>query len=325
MIRRPAGCLRIDPAKAKLAQIEFFDKDIDHANRIVLADPVFQAFRKQRALPAIHPLNKALHPILPQIAAEITLRESDAAAAFLHNQGHQRRIECALATSPIPPKAVLIDDALLYSLFTPNAKSRDARRIHAPPGAVRRSVIDGSRGHLLLAVLLFVFVGPLQAAALWPAHLFGIAFGLVLVAAVFIVSGSRVALAAILTAVALIVLATVLRLRHPSVVDIYLDARCLADRGLTLSIVVGRAVFAPGPVTFHRVIGAVLLYLDIGLIFVALFCFVGLRIPGGLNRHRPASGHSRCRWATDLLQLRDFDVGGLRRHRPVASVCARSR
>jgi hypothetical protein len=32
-------------------------------------------------------------------------------------------------------------------------------------------------------------------------------------------------------------------------------------------------------VTFHRVIGAVLLYLNIGLIFVALFCFVGLSIP----------------------------------------------
>ena len=131
---------------------------------------------------------------------------------------------------------------------------------------------------VMLAVLLFV-VGPLQAAGVMTAHLFGIAFGLVLVAAVFIVSGSRVALAAILAAVALIVLATVLRLRHPSVVDIYLDAVAWLIAGLTLSIVVGRAVFAPGPVTFHRVIGAVLLYLNIGLIFVALFCFVGLRIP----------------------------------------------
>src|SRR5258705_12573900 len=57
-------------AKAKLAQIQFFDEDIDHANRIVLADPVFQAFRKQRGLTAIDPLNEAPHPILPQIARE---------------------------------------------------------------------------------------------------------------------------------------------------------------------------------------------------------------------------------------------------------------
>jgi hypothetical protein len=47
MIRRPTGCFRIDPAKAKLAQIEFLNKNVDHANGIVLINPVFQAFRKQ--------------------------------------------------------------------------------------------------------------------------------------------------------------------------------------------------------------------------------------------------------------------------------------
>src|SRR6185312_14538204 len=60
----------IDTTKPKLGQIEFFDEDIDHANRIVLADPVFQAFRKQRGLTTIDPLNEAPHPILPQIARE---------------------------------------------------------------------------------------------------------------------------------------------------------------------------------------------------------------------------------------------------------------
>ena len=70
MIRRSTGYLGFDPAKPKLSQIEFIDKDVDHANRIVLADPVFQAFRKQRALPAIRPFNEAPHPILPQIARE---------------------------------------------------------------------------------------------------------------------------------------------------------------------------------------------------------------------------------------------------------------
>ena len=70
MIPGSAGCFGIDPTKPKLGQIEFFDEDIDHANRIVLADPVFQAFRKQRGLTAIDPLNEAPHPILPQIARE---------------------------------------------------------------------------------------------------------------------------------------------------------------------------------------------------------------------------------------------------------------
>jgi hypothetical protein len=135
---------------------------------------------------------------------------------------------------------------------------------------------------IMLAVLLFV-VGPLQAAGVAAAHHFGIAFGMVLVAAVFIVSGSGVALAAILVAVALIVLATVLRLRQPSPIDIYLDAASWLILGVTLSVVVARAVFAPGKVTFHRIVGAVLLYLNIGLIFVALFCFVALRIPNAFT------------------------------------------
>jgi hypothetical protein len=70
MVRRPAGGLGINPVKPKLGQIEPPDKDINHANRIILANPIFQAFRKQGALPAIHPLNKAHHPIPPQIAQE---------------------------------------------------------------------------------------------------------------------------------------------------------------------------------------------------------------------------------------------------------------
>lgn len=131
---------------------------------------------------------------------------------------------------------------------------------------------------IMLAVLLFV-IGPLQAAGVVAAHHFAIAFGLVLVAAVFIVSESWIAVTAILIAISLIVAATVMRLRQPSVVDIYLDAIAWMITGMTLSVVVARAVFAPGQVTFHRIIGAVLLYLNIGLIFVALFCFVALLEP----------------------------------------------
>jgi hypothetical protein len=68
MIRRPAGYLRIDPAEPKLSQIELIDEDINHPNRIVLIDPIFKAFRKQRTLNAVRPLYEAFHPILPQIA-----------------------------------------------------------------------------------------------------------------------------------------------------------------------------------------------------------------------------------------------------------------
>jgi hypothetical protein len=131
---------------------------------------------------------------------------------------------------------------------------------------------------IMMAVLMFV-VAPLQAVGVFAAHHFGIAFALLLVAAVFMVSGSALAVAAILLAIALVGVATTLRLQQPSIIDVYLDASAWLISGITLGVVVFRAVFGPGRVTLHRIIGAVQLYFDIALIFVALFCFVALTVP----------------------------------------------
>src|SRR6516162_15748 len=70
MIGRPPRRLRINSAKPNLGQIEFLDKGVDRSNRIVFANPVFQAFRKQRSLPAIRAFDKAPHMIPPKIAQE---------------------------------------------------------------------------------------------------------------------------------------------------------------------------------------------------------------------------------------------------------------
>src|SRR5215467_10750974 len=70
MIGRPPRRLGINSAKPKLGQIEFLDKGVDRSNRIVFANPVFQAFRKQRGLPPIRAFDKASHMIPPQIAKE---------------------------------------------------------------------------------------------------------------------------------------------------------------------------------------------------------------------------------------------------------------
>ena len=47
----------------------------------------------------------------------------------------------------------------------------------------------------------------------------------------------------------------------------------------TLGIVVARAVFGAGRITYHRIIGATLLYLLIAVAFAATFAVVGLSIP----------------------------------------------
>lgn len=139
---------------------------------------------------------------------------------------------------------------------------------------------------VLLAILMFV-MAPLQAVGVLGAHHFTIAVGLVLVAGVFIVSGSAVAVTAMLIAIALIAAATAMRVRHPSVVDLYLDAIAWMIAGVTLNFVIARAVFAPGRVTFHRIIGAVLLYLVIGFTFVAMYCFVALIVPDAFAGMKP--------------------------------------
>lgn len=141
---------------------------------------------------------------------------------------------------------------------------------------------------VMLALVMLV-IAPLQAIGVIEAHHFGIAVGLVLVVAVFVVSESLLALTSTLFAVALVVVATILRLRQPSAVDIYLDATAWMIGGLTLAIVVARAVFAAGKVTLHRIIGAILLYLNIGLIFAALFCFVALLEPNAFTGLQPLS------------------------------------
>jgi hypothetical protein len=139
---------------------------------------------------------------------------------------------------------------------------------------------------MLLAFLLFV-IGPLQAVGVLGAHHFAIVVALVTVAGIFIVSSSAVAIAALLVAIALVVIATVLRFRQPSSVDLFLDATAWAIAGVTLSFVVAHAVFAPGRITLHRIVGAVLLYLVIGFTFVALFCFVALLEPNAFAGLQP--------------------------------------
>jgi Ion channel len=57
----------------------------------------------------------------------------------------------------------------------------------------------------------------------------------------------------------------------------------LGHGGAALAYVVARAVFAPGRVTYHRITGAVLLYLTIGQIFVGLYGMVDLVVPHSLS------------------------------------------
>jgi len=94
-----------------------------------------------------------------------------------------------------------------------------------------------------------------------------------------------------LVAMALVVVAVVMGWRQPSVMDRLLDAVAWVIAGLTLSAVVARAVFAPGKVTFHRIVGGVLLYLIIGQIFAGLFGLVTLLEPNAVTHLEPLNNN----------------------------------
>jgi hypothetical protein len=131
---------------------------------------------------------------------------------------------------------------------------------------------------LMLVLMLFVFA-PLQAIGIRLFQVVDFVFALAIICGVFLMSGNPTVVAALLAALIMAATAAVSRLNSPSILDIYLLAGAFLIMGIVLSSVVARAVFSPGRVTYHRIIGAILVYLSIALTFVALYSIVGLLVP----------------------------------------------
>jgi Ion channel len=130
-----------------------------------------------------------------------------------------------------------------------------------------------------LLLILFFVIAPLNAAGVTIFEVFGFIVALAVIGGALIVSASPVALVALLIAFCMNGVAAILRIRTHSSLDLYLVAGAWSILAVTLGWVVSCAVFGPGRVNYHRVVGAILLYLLIGLLFVSLFVFVGGLIP----------------------------------------------
>ena len=127
----------------------------------------------------------------------------------------------------------------------------------------------------VLILLIFV-VAPLQAIGISAFHLFAICLLLAIIGGMVIISNSPTAL--ILMSIALVANLAVffLRLYYPVPFHLHILAGAWLIIAGTLGIVVTQAVFRGGRVTYHRIVGAVLLYLLIAVAFATLFTFVGL-------------------------------------------------
>jgi hypothetical protein len=130
---------------------------------------------------------------------------------------------------------------------------------------------------VVLTLMIFVFA-PLQAAGFFVFQTFAIAGLLVIVGGALIISGNAIALG--LMAIAFIANCAVffLRLFYPWPYNLHLLAGAWFVIAVTLGIVVAWAVFGGGRINYHRIVGAILLYLLIAVAFATLFAFVGLSV-----------------------------------------------
>jgi hypothetical protein len=143
-------------------------------------------------------------------------------------------------------------------------------------------VYNPSLTALLVTLLVSVF-GVTPALETHPLELARSAsaatLAIVGVAAVLIVWRNRVAMVVVVAAIATGITTTILDIQRPSVFYVYLF-RCSSVAVLSALIwIIGIAIFEGGHITFHRIQGAIAIYLMIGLTFMHLYAFISLLIP----------------------------------------------
>jgi hypothetical protein len=134
---------------------------------------------------------------------------------------------------------------------------------------------------VLLAIFMFV-IAPLHAAGIVHSQALSFGLGLVLLGGALVASKSPAAVIALLFAIFLSGAATVFRSQGDAVIDLYLDAWSWIILGTALIWAVGPTVFARGRVTFHRIVGAILLYLTAAIAFAGVFLLVALLAPNSI-------------------------------------------
>ncbi len=149
-------------------------------------------------------------------------------------------------------------------------------RFHAARENLRDPLLSGLT--FILLIVVFV-VAPLHAAGAISAEGYGFVTIVLLASCVLMQSTHWLAIIALVIGVGLGGAAAIFRASLPSSFDLYLDAIAWVVISVTLILVFASAVFAPGPITYHRIHGAVLLYLTTGMTFVGLYTLVGLSSP----------------------------------------------
>jgi hypothetical protein len=138
------------------------------------------------------------------------------------------------------------------------------------PGLTALLIVEGT--------LIFLAI-PLAGMGVIPQLVVPVMFVLLVIAILVVTLRSTAAMIAVLVAVALSPFGAFVHAEDPSRLTEWLSAggRLLAISAVC--IVIAQAVFAPGRVTFHRVQGAVLLYLNFALLFFTMYRLLDVLVP----------------------------------------------
>ena len=145
---------------------------------------------------------------------------------------------------------------------------------------------------LLVLLSLEVFVNlPLSQSHAYETSVFIAIWFPLVISSVIVAARHRVAIAAILLSALLTLTANTLRVDAPSTLTLCLGAGSLVIFMAALIWIVWSAVFGPGRVTHHRIQGAVVLYLSIGLLFAALYQILAALIPDSISEVAQHGGY----------------------------------
>jgi hypothetical protein len=142
-----------------------------------------------------------------------------------------------------------------------------------PPSDIRAGALsDYALSALLVLEALILFIAaPLAGMGIRVPLFLGALVGVPLILAIVIISSSTGARFLVTLSAVMATAGAGFRINHPSLVTVWLGHMAVLAAVIAISLVIGKAVFAPGRITHHRIEGGVILYLNIAMAFTSIY------------------------------------------------------
>src|SRR5215471_1263649 len=146
---------------------------------------------------------------------------------------------------------------------------------------------------LVVAILLLFVIIPLEANHYVPRAILNLTVALFLIASFLVTLQSRVAMFVLVVSAIVAQIVAIMHGRHSSPLTAWLDAGAQHTALCAVSWIVMSYVFAPGRLTLFRIKAAIVLYLNIGLFFFAVYRLVVRLVPDAFSGLISAGEYSK--------------------------------